>query len=106
MLRIFIIFLVFALIGLGARVYYYFAGHGPAGITDVLRYEDGAIAYRENVNLRSGPSLQAEPLATLPRGTRIRVYEYNGSWARIKVLDRSDNAPDQGWVDSRYIKTD
>lgn len=110
MLRIFILFLVFALIGVGASVYYYFAGHGPSGITDVLRYEDGAIAYRDNVNLRSGPSLQAEPLVMLPRGTRIRVYEYNGSWARVKVLDwvgaAPGNAPDQGWVDSRYIKTD
>jgi serine/threonine protein kinase len=94
--RVFILFLVFALIGLAASVFYYFAR------------QDGIIDGRENVNLRSGPSLQAEPIAILPRGTRIRVYEHSGSWAHVKVLQWAgaapDNAPDQGWVDSRYIK--
>jgi len=117
MLRVFILFLICALIGVGASVYNYFAGHGPSGLPDILRYEDykdkdGEIAYRDNVNLRSGPSLQAEPLAMLPRGTRVRVSERNGSWARVRVLEWAgaapDNAPVYGWVDSRYIyiKTD
>jgi hypothetical protein len=110
MVRIFILFLVFALIGVGARVYYYFAGHGPAGITDVLRYEDGAIAYTDAVNLRAGPSPQAGSVAILPRGTRVRIYEYNNGWARLKVLEwagpQPEYAQDQGWVNKQYIKLD
>ncbi len=110
MLRIFIIFLIFAVIGVGASVYYYFAGHGPAGLTDVLRYEDGAIAYTDAVNLRTGPSPQAGSVAVLPRGTRVRIYEYSNGWARVKVLDwagtQPENALDQGWVNKQYIKLD
>ncbi len=94
--RVFVIFLVFALIGLVASVFYYFA------------HQDGVIAGRENVNLRSGPSLQAEPVAILPKGTRVRVFEYDGEWARVKVIGWGiippENTPDQGWVNKQFVR--
>ena len=113
MLRIFILFLVLALIGVGISVYYYFADRGTAGITDVLRYEDyedGAIAYTEAVNLRIGPSPQAGSLAVLQKGTRVRIYEYNNGWARVKVLESAggqpENTRDEGWINKQYIRPD
>lgn len=110
MLRVFILLMVFALIGVVLSVYYYFADRGTSGITDVLRYEDGEID-TEAVNLRISPSPQAGSVAVLPRGTRVRIYEYSSNgWARLKVLEwaggQPDNTRDEGWVNKQYIKRD
>ena len=43
-------------------------------------------------NLRRAPSLEAEVLATLPKGSSITGYSYKGSWVRVE----SDRAT--GWV--------
>jgi serine/threonine protein kinase len=90
--RLFVLFLVFALIGLVASVFYYFA------------HQDGVIDGRDNVNMRSGPSLQADPVAVLPKGTRVRVLEYDGAWARVKVITPPENTPDQGWVNKQFVR--
>ena len=110
MLRIFILFLIFALIGVGASVYYYFADRGASGFKDVLRHEGDGRIDTDAVNLRSGPSPQTGSLAVLQRGTRVRIYEYNNGWARVKVLEwagaQPDNTQDHGWVNKQYIRPD
>ncbi|HJQ71036.1 MAG TPA: serine/threonine protein kinase [Blastocatellia bacterium] len=110
MLRIFILFLVLALVGVGTSVYYYFADRGTSGITDVLRFQDGSISNTDAVNLRTGPSPQTGSVGVLRRGSRVRIYEYNNGWARLKVLEwaggQPDNAQDEGWVNRQYIELD
>lgn len=110
MLRIFILFLVLALIGVATSVFYYFADRGTSGFTDPLRHIGDGQIDTEAVNLRSGPSPQNGSLGVLPRGTRVRIYEYNNGWARIKVLEWSgtqpENAQDYGWVNKHYIRPD
>ncbi|MFY9554004.1 MAG: serine/threonine protein kinase [Blastocatellia bacterium] len=107
--RVFIVFLVAALIGLAASTYYHFADQkkpwvpfsGSAG-------KEGRIGGAQNVNLRSDPGAATLVLVPLPAGTRVRVVEERGGWLRIKVLEWAgtppDSAPDNGWVDGRFVK--
>jgi serine/threonine protein kinase len=99
----FIIFLFVALAGLAASTYFHFIEQ---------RYPRGVITGAPNVNLRSEPGLSGVSLAELPTDTRVMVYEKNGMWSRVKVLEWSGtppaNAASEGWVYSKYIniKTD
>jgi len=105
--RVFIIFLAAALVGLAASTYYHFAGQKP-GLPFLSQSKDGRISGAQNVNLRSDPF--GAVLVALPSGTKVRVLEERGGWARIKVLEWSgtppDNAPDSGWVDGRFVRSD
>ncbi|HET9531634.1 MAG TPA: SH3 domain-containing protein, partial [Blastocatellia bacterium] len=95
--RVFIVFLIASFIGLAVSTYHYCAG---------IRTQLGTVAGAPNLNMRSEPG--GDVLAVLPLDTRVRVFEYRGRWARIKVLqwagDPPENTPDAGWVDSRFIK--
>jgi hypothetical protein len=97
--RVFIVFLIAALVGLAASTYHYCAG---------IRTREGIVAGAMNVNLRNEP--RGDVVAVLPEGTRVRVFETRDRWHRIKVLQwpggSPDNLSDAGWVDSRFIKTD
>ena len=105
--RVFAIFLAAALIGLAASTYYHFADQkGLPFLGSQAR--DGRIANADNVNLRTEPS--GSVLATLPAGTRVRIVEQRAGWLKIKVLEWAggppDNAPDSGWVDGRFVRSD
>jgi serine/threonine-protein kinase len=97
--RVFIVFLLAALVGLAASTYHYCAG---------IRTREGIVAGAMNVNLRSEP--RGDVVAILPEGTRVRVLETRDRWHRIKVLqwsgESTESMADAGWVDSRFIKTD
>jgi serine/threonine protein kinase len=99
--RAFIVFLVAALIGLVASTYYHFAGR--------LDYEDASIAGAPSVNLRAEPSRQAEVLAVLPEGTRVRAYDSRDGWRRVRVVEWAGPQPasttDSGWVDGRFLRS-
>ena len=107
----FIVFLIAALIGLAASTYYYFAGeHVPIVGRVLSEGEVGLVTGATNVNLRSDPNRQADVLAILPEGTRVRAYESRDGWRRVKVIEwvgpPPDNARETGWVDSRFIRLD
>ena len=107
----FILFLIAALIGLAASTYYYFAGEHVPIVGRVLSDgEAGLVAGATNVNLRSDPNRQADVLAVLPEGTRVRAYESRDGWRRVKVIEwvgsPPDNAHETGWVDGRFIRMD
>ncbi len=107
----FILFLIAALIGLAASTYYYFAGENVPIVGRVLgEGEDGLVAGATNVNLRSDPNRQADVLAVLPEGTRVRAYESRDGWRKVKVIEwvgsPPDNAHETGWVDGRFIRLD
>ncbi len=105
--RVFIIFLVVALIGLAASTYYHFADQ-KAGLPLPWQAKEGRIAGATNVNLRSDPF--GAVLVPMPAGTRVRVIEERGGWMRVKVVEWAggapDNAPDSGWVDGRFVRLD
>jgi serine/threonine protein kinase len=106
--RVFIIFLAAALIGLAASTYYHFADPKRGLPFFGSSAKDGRIAGALNVNLRGDPA--GAVLVALPAGTRVRVVEERGGWVRIRVLDwvgtPPDGAPDNGWVDGRFVKPD
>ncbi|HKS40408.1 MAG TPA: serine/threonine protein kinase [Blastocatellia bacterium] len=105
--RVFIVFLVAALIGLAASTYYYFAEHNGR-LMESFQGKEGSIGGDNvtNVNLRSEPG--GSILAIMPAGTRVRVLEDRGKWLRIRVLNWAGtppaNAPDGGWVDGQFVK--
>jgi hypothetical protein len=115
--RVFIIFLVAALIGLAASTYYHFAGQRRTlptlpTFSDVFRGKEGLIA-NPNVsytNLRSEPSREGNIMGRLPNGSRVRVVDNQGGWVKIRVLEWSggqpDNSPDDGWIDGRFVRFD
>lgn len=102
--RVFIVFLVAAVIGLAASTYYYFAEHN--GVLPEIFQKDASIGGNaSNVNLRSEPG--GSVLAIMPAGTRVRVLEDRGKWLRIRVLNwvgnPPANAPESGWVDGQFV---
>lgn len=96
--RVFIVFLLAALIGLASSAYYYFAEVG----------REGSIGGNAtNVNLRSEPSLDGNVVAKMPAGTRVRVLQDHGKWLQVQVLKWAvappENTPDVGWVDGQFV---
>lgn len=108
--RVFLLFLLAAMIGLTASVYFFFAERGRS-LPDILTgldYRDGSVANALNVNLRSEPG--GIVVGTLPSGTRVRVYENRGGWVRVRVLRWEGQPPpdtaSSGWLDGRFVRFD
>lgn len=95
----FIALLLLALVGIAYSTYSHFIEE---------RYPRGIISGADNVNLRSGPS--GSTLVSLPKDTRVRIYEKSGSWSRVKVIEWAGTPPadaaSEGWVHNQYIRTD
>jgi len=110
--RVFILFLIIALMGVAVSTYYYFAEQKRRlpSLPGLFQSKEGVIAGRINVNLRSEPTLDSEVLGVMPSGTRVRVLGSRDNWTRVKVLEWKgpvpDNAPEEGWMDGRYIRLD
>ena len=113
--RVFIIFLIAALIGLAASTYYHFAGQRRAlpSFSDIFQGKEGLIVNPNvtNTNLRSDPSLDANIIGKLPNGTRVRVVDNQGAWVKIRVIAWSgaqpdNSADDEGWIDGRFVRFD
>jgi serine/threonine protein kinase len=96
--RAFIVFLIAALIGIVASVYFRFAE---------MR-KNGVIGNAVNVNLRSEPNTRSEVLKWLPQGTRVRALEEQEGWVRVKITELpaggASDGIDTGWVDRRYVQ--
>lgn len=110
--RVFILFLIIALMGVAASTYYYFAEQKRRlpSLPSIFQSKEGVIYGRANVNLRSEPGLDAEVLAVMPSGTRVRVIGSRDNWTRVRVMEWKgpvpENAPEEGWMDGRYIRLD
>jgi serine/threonine protein kinase len=105
--RVFMIFLIVALIGLVTSTYYHFKQESAPWSTifgPISR--DGSTT--NNVNLRSDPG--GAVLGVLPQGSRVRAFEERSGWLRVRVLswagNQPDSTPDAGWIDGKYIKLD
>ena len=104
--RAFIVLLFAAVIGLASSIYHYYAEKPVPGVFESGK--DGVIDGAVNVNLRDGPG--GTPVAVLPINSRVRLLEERGNWVRVRVLNWAGgapaNAPDGGWVNRQFVKTD
>lgn len=107
--RAFIVFLIFALVGLAMSTYYHFSGKRIAlpPIFGGSPYKTGSVVGDRDLNLRSAPNLSADVLVTLPRTTRVKVLETRGGWMKVEVIGpMPGGAADSGWVKSEFIRLD
>jgi hypothetical protein len=105
--RAFIVFLLFALVGLALSTYYHFSGKRVElpQIFGGSQYKTGAVVDYTDLYLRNAPG--GEILTTLPRTTRLKVFETRNGWSRVEVTGpMPGGAPDSGWVNSKYIELD
>jgi serine/threonine protein kinase len=116
--RAFIVFLIAALIGIVASVYFRFAGQTTTiPIISELVSKEGVIGGMVNgkrvvnANLRSEPNVSTgEVLKWLPQGTKVRALEERDGWVRVKVTElpsgSASDGIDTGWVLGRYVQFD
>jgi hypothetical protein len=64
----------------------------PAGYVQVV----GA----ESLHVRTCPSVKCDAITVVYNGQELQVYEYQGSWARVTVIDTGV----QGWVLASYLR--
>ena len=104
--RAFIVLLFAAVIGLASSIYHYYAEKPITGVFESSK--DGVIDGAINVNLRSEPG--GAVLTVLPVNSRVRLLEERGNWVRVRVLNWAGGtpagAPDSGWVNKQFVKTD
>lgn len=113
--RAFIVFLIAALIGIVASVYFRFAGQRSApSLLDLFTNKygviDGVVNGKPLVNayLRSEPDAGSAALRMLPQGTKVRALEEQKGWVRVKVTELPSGSVsdgvDTGWVLGRYVQ--
>lgn len=61
-----------------------------------LKAYEGTTTYKlgKGLNYRSGPGTSYKVLGNYPYGTKVTIYEKNGTWGRT----------DDGWVNYNYVK--
>ena len=64
-----------------------------------------------DLNLRSDPSTDNQPVGLAENGSRVRVLSVNNNWYEVQVLEhawpKSDPyTADRGWVNKKYLKLD
>jgi hypothetical protein len=64
----------------------------------------GPAVVRAEVNLRSGPSTNAEVIATLPGGLIVTVIDWRGDWMLVQVDGESGSRQTQGWVFGSFLE--
>jgi len=64
-----------------------------------------------DLNLRSDPSTDNDPVGLAESGSHVRVLNVNGNWCEVQVTQHSrakddPNSLDHGWVNKKYLKFD
>jgi uncharacterized protein YraI len=66
-----------------------------------------------DLNLRDGPSASNDQIGLAEAGSRVRVFNINGSnnWCEVQVLQHGrpkddPTSADRGWVNKRFLKFD
>lgn len=108
--RAFIVFVIAAIVGGVAAVYFHFAGqHIPIPGLSQLGNKEGVIGGGgiTRVNLRAEPA-NGKILKELPQGTKVRALEEREGWTRVNVTElppgSASDGIDTGWVLGRYIQ--
>ena len=64
-----------------------------------------------DLNLRSDPSTDNDPVGLAESGSHVRVLNVNGNWCEVLVVQHSrakddPNSLDHGWVNKKFLKFD
>ncbi len=110
------VILVLAFAGLlaatGAYVRSRLSGQGTQTTTTTLTSIVGREASTTtDLNLRSDPSTDNDPVGLAESGSHVRVLNVNGNWCEVQVTQHSrtkgdPNSLDQGWVNKKFLKFD
>lgn len=57
------------------------------------------VVAAESLHVRTCPSVKCEASAVVYNGQALQVYEYQGNWARVSVIDSGV----LGWVQAKYL---
>jgi len=107
--------LVLAFAGLlaatGAYVRSRLSGQGTQTTTTPTSIVGREALTTTDLNLRSDPSTDNDPVGLAESGSRVRVLNVNGNWCEVQVVQHSrtkddPNSLDQGWVNKKYLKFD
>ena len=108
------VILVLAFAGLlaatGAYVRSRISGQGTQTTTPTSIVGREALTTTD-LNLRSDPSTDNDPVGLAESGSRVRVLNTNSNWCEVLVTQHSrakDNpdSADQGWVNKKFLKFD
>lgn len=67
-----------------------------AGASTAAHSEAQAFRLANTIPMRSSPSTTSPRLSTVPAGSKLRVVERNGRWARVILMDGTS-----GWINVR-----
>ena len=108
-------FLILAFSGMLLATHRYVTSHWNP-LIDIPALANTFIVGREGVtttdlNLRSDPSTDNQPVGLAENGSRVRVLTVNNNWYEVQVLQhaRPKSDPytaDRGWVNKKYLKLD
>lgn len=82
---------------------------GIADVTGVFGSKTGRA--NTDINLRSAPSTDNEPLGIVTRNSRLRIVKTQNNWYQVDVLEQGRPRDDQpqvsrGWLNGRYVDLD
>ncbi|HEY7037006.1 MAG TPA: SH3 domain-containing protein [Thermomicrobiales bacterium] len=84
----------------GSTLVYVFLGHGLSTIETAAATEGSTVVTTADVNLRAGPSEDADVVAVVPKGTKLTVTgAASGEWLPVKNPDTGD----EGYVSAQYL---
>src|SRR6266513_1158088 len=107
--------LVLAFAGLlaatGAYVRSRLSGQGTQTTTTPTSIVGREALTTTDLNLRSDPSTDNDPVGLAESGSRVRVLNVNGNWCEVQVVQHSrtkddPNSLDKGWVNKQSLKFD
>ncbi len=81
-----------------------YGSSGSAGSSPLPPADDG-IYTTSALRLRTSPSLESGVITTIPKNTRIDLFEYGQEWCRVRYTKRAGLYYD-GWCASQYLTLD
>jgi hypothetical protein len=84
----------------GSTLAYVFLGRGLSTIETASATKGSTVVTTADVNLRAGPSADADVVAVIPEGTELTVTDAaQGEWLPVKNPDTGD----EGFVSAQYL---
>lgn len=107
--------LVLAFSGMLWATHHYIATHTTAPV-DIPALGNIFVVGKEgltttDLNLRSDPSTENQPIGLAENGSRVRVLSVNNNWYEVQVVQHGrpkidPYTSDRGWVNKKYLKFD
>ncbi len=64
-----------------------------------------------DINLRSGPSANAQQIGLVTRNSRVRILQTESGWHQVDVIEQGRERPEQlgttrGWLNGRFVEVE